>query len=211
MPVRFGTDGIRGRASDEITTDLAYRLGRAVASVFSVPIFVGYDTRESSPALAAAVLAGLDGRRGEWRQPRLLHDPGRRGHRSTTRRRGRGRLRLAQSVLRQRLEGTWRGRGETRPRHRGRGRECAQRRRKSRREEVRHRRDRRVRPARLREASARTGSRELVGTVDRGGLRQRCGLTRGARTLRVDRAPRWLFCTISPTGATSTKARDRPT
>ncbi|MHB8379969.1 MAG: phosphohexomutase domain-containing protein [Acidimicrobiales bacterium] len=59
MPVRFGTDGIRGRASDEITVDLAYRLGRAVASVFSVPIFVGYDTRESSPVLAAAVLAGL--------------------------------------------------------------------------------------------------------------------------------------------------------
>jgi phosphoglucosamine mutase len=59
MPVRFGTDGIRGRASDEITSDLAYRLGRAVASVFSVPIFVGYDTRESSPTLAAAVLAGL--------------------------------------------------------------------------------------------------------------------------------------------------------
>jgi phosphoglucosamine mutase len=59
MPVRFGTDGIRGRASDEITTDLAYRLGRAVAIVFSVPIFVGYDTRESSPTLAAAVLAGL--------------------------------------------------------------------------------------------------------------------------------------------------------
>src|ERR1700677_2114082 len=59
MPVRFGTDGIRGRASDEITSDLAYRLGRAVAKVFSVPIFVGYDTRESSPTLAAAVLAGL--------------------------------------------------------------------------------------------------------------------------------------------------------
>jgi len=59
MPVRFGTDGIRGRASDEITTDLAYRLGRAVATVFSVPICVGYDTRESSPTLAAAVLAGL--------------------------------------------------------------------------------------------------------------------------------------------------------
>jgi len=59
MPVRFGTDGIRGRASDEITLDIAYRLGRAVASVFSVPVFVGYDTRESSPSLAAAVLAGL--------------------------------------------------------------------------------------------------------------------------------------------------------
>lgn len=59
MAVRFGTDGIRGRASDEITVDLAYRLGRAVASVFSVPVYVGYDTRESSPALAAAVLTGL--------------------------------------------------------------------------------------------------------------------------------------------------------
>lgn len=59
VPVRFGTDGIRGRASDEITVDLAYRLGRAVASVFSVAVFVGYDTRESSPPLAAAVLAGL--------------------------------------------------------------------------------------------------------------------------------------------------------
>ena len=43
----------------EITPDLAYRLGRAVASVFALPVFVGYDTRESSPLLAAAVLAGL--------------------------------------------------------------------------------------------------------------------------------------------------------
>jgi phosphoglucosamine mutase len=59
VAVRFGTDGIRGRASDEITLDLAYRLGRAVATVFTVPVYVGYDTRESSPALAAAVLAGL--------------------------------------------------------------------------------------------------------------------------------------------------------
>ena len=58
-PVRFGTDGIRGRAYEEITLDLAYRLGRAVATVFSVPVFVGYDTRESSPPLASAVLTGL--------------------------------------------------------------------------------------------------------------------------------------------------------
>lgn len=57
--VRFGTDGIRGRAYDVITIDLAYRLGRAVAAVFDVTVFVGYDTRESSPRLAAAVLAGL--------------------------------------------------------------------------------------------------------------------------------------------------------
>jgi phosphoglucosamine mutase len=59
MAVRFGTDGIRGRVPDEITVDVAYRLGRAVASVFGAPVFVGYDTRESSPQLAAAVLAGL--------------------------------------------------------------------------------------------------------------------------------------------------------
>jgi phosphoglucosamine mutase len=59
MPVQFGTDGIRGRASDEITEDLAYRLGRAVAVVFHADVFVGYDTRESSPHLARAVLAGL--------------------------------------------------------------------------------------------------------------------------------------------------------
>src|SRR5277367_3836695 len=59
MPVQFGTDGIRGRASDEITNDLAYRLGRAVAAVFTADVFVGYDTRESSPLLARAVLAGL--------------------------------------------------------------------------------------------------------------------------------------------------------
>jgi len=58
-PVHFGTDGIRGRADDEITVELAYRLGRAVATVFDVAVFVGYDTRESSPTLAAAVLAGL--------------------------------------------------------------------------------------------------------------------------------------------------------
>jgi len=59
MPLCFGTDGIRGRAYDEISLDLAYRLGRAVATVFTVPVFVGYDTRESSPPLAAAVMAGL--------------------------------------------------------------------------------------------------------------------------------------------------------
>lgn len=58
-PVTFGTDGIRGRAYEEITIDLAYRLGRAMASVFTESVFVGYDTRESSGPLAAAVLAGI--------------------------------------------------------------------------------------------------------------------------------------------------------
>ena len=59
MTVRFGTDGIRGRADDVITTDLAYRLGRAVAAVFPAVVYVGYDTRESSPSFAAAVVAGV--------------------------------------------------------------------------------------------------------------------------------------------------------
>ncbi|MGC8497963.1 MAG: phosphoglucosamine mutase [Acidimicrobiales bacterium] len=59
MAVRFGTDGIRGRAYEEVSEDLAYRLGRAVATVFAAPAVVGYDTRESSWPLAAAVLAGL--------------------------------------------------------------------------------------------------------------------------------------------------------
>lgn len=57
--MQFGTDGIRGVAGTDITTDLAYRLGWAVAKVFSATTFVGYDTRESSPALAAAALHGL--------------------------------------------------------------------------------------------------------------------------------------------------------
>ena len=59
MAVRFGTDGIRGKAYETITVDLAYRLGRAVGTVFDAPVFVGYDTRESSPVLTAAVLAGV--------------------------------------------------------------------------------------------------------------------------------------------------------
>jgi phosphoglucosamine mutase len=59
VTVRFGTDGIRGPANDVITTDLAYRLGRAVATVFPAVVYVGYDTRESSPTIAAAVVAGV--------------------------------------------------------------------------------------------------------------------------------------------------------
>ncbi len=59
MSVRFGTDGIRGVAGIDITVDLAYRLGRAVASVFGVTTVVGYDTRESSESLSLAVLQGL--------------------------------------------------------------------------------------------------------------------------------------------------------
>ncbi|MHB8827618.1 MAG: hypothetical protein ACYC5Z_08140, partial [Acidimicrobiales bacterium] len=40
--VRFGTDGIRGRAHDEVTVDVAYRLGWAVAQVLATTVYVGY-------------------------------------------------------------------------------------------------------------------------------------------------------------------------
>lgn len=58
--MRFGTDGLRGRVDDEITEDVAFRLGHAVATTFGAhPCVVGADTRESSPRLVAAVAAGL--------------------------------------------------------------------------------------------------------------------------------------------------------
>lgn len=58
--VRFGTDGIRGRAGSELTAEVAYCLGRAVAEVLGVGRFiVGRDTRESGPLLSAALDAGF--------------------------------------------------------------------------------------------------------------------------------------------------------
>ncbi len=57
--MRFGTDGIRGHYPEEISEDLAYALGRAVASVLGGTVVVGSDTRASSPSLVRAVLAGL--------------------------------------------------------------------------------------------------------------------------------------------------------
>jgi len=58
--VQFGTDGIRGRAYDDVTVEVAFRLGIAVSTVFpDVTVFVGYDTRESSLELCQGVLDGL--------------------------------------------------------------------------------------------------------------------------------------------------------
>ena len=59
-PVRFGTDGIRGRAGSDLTTEVAYCLGMAVAEVLGPRrCIVGRDTRESGPLLSAALVAGL--------------------------------------------------------------------------------------------------------------------------------------------------------
>ncbi|HEY5385180.1 MAG TPA: phosphoglucosamine mutase [Acidimicrobiales bacterium] len=59
-PTRFGTDGVRGVANEELTPELALVIGRAAARVLPAPTFVvGRDTRRSGPLLQAAFSAGL--------------------------------------------------------------------------------------------------------------------------------------------------------
>ncbi|WP_054950947.1 phosphoglucosamine mutase [Numidum massiliense] len=60
----FGTDGIRGIANEELTAELAYKLGRAGAYVLTKraerpQIVVGRDTRISGHMLEAALVAGM--------------------------------------------------------------------------------------------------------------------------------------------------------
>ncbi len=60
MPLRFGTDGVRGVANAGLTPELALALGRAAAGVFGSRRFlVGRDTRISGPMLQSALAAGL--------------------------------------------------------------------------------------------------------------------------------------------------------
>ena len=60
MPLRFGTDGVRGVANAELTPELVLALGRAAARVLgAATMAVGRDTRASSPMLQAALTAGL--------------------------------------------------------------------------------------------------------------------------------------------------------
>ncbi len=61
MSLKFGTDGVRGAANDELTPELVLALGRAAARVLGVsePFLVGRDTRVSGPLLQAALAAGL--------------------------------------------------------------------------------------------------------------------------------------------------------
>ena len=60
---RFGTDGVRGVAGTELTTEFAHRLGVAAATVLGSPavsgVVVGGDTRESTPELADALASGF--------------------------------------------------------------------------------------------------------------------------------------------------------
>lgn len=56
----FGTNGIRGVANRELTSEMAIRIGSAIGTFFkSGDLIVGYDARTSGPMLARAVIAGL--------------------------------------------------------------------------------------------------------------------------------------------------------
>jgi phosphoglucosamine mutase len=58
--VRFGTDGVRGRANTELTASYALDLGRAAARVLAPRLaVVGGDSRISTPMLESAFIAGL--------------------------------------------------------------------------------------------------------------------------------------------------------
>ncbi len=58
--LRFGTDGIRGRANQELTMDVGYWFGVAVAEEMECDrVAIGRDTRESGFWLAQAVGLGL--------------------------------------------------------------------------------------------------------------------------------------------------------
>jgi phosphoglucosamine mutase len=60
LSLKFGTDGLRGVANDELSPELVLALGRAAARVVPGREFVvGRDTRLSGPLLQAALSAGL--------------------------------------------------------------------------------------------------------------------------------------------------------
>ena len=61
--LRFGTDGVRGVALTEVTTEYVHSLGAAAAVVMNGSRWlVARDTRESGPALETALVAGLSSR-----------------------------------------------------------------------------------------------------------------------------------------------------
>ncbi|MEX2294436.1 MAG: phosphoglucosamine mutase [Acidimicrobiales bacterium] len=58
--LKFGTDGVRGVANQDLTPELVVAFGRAAATVLPAERFVvGRDTRRSGPLLEAALVAGL--------------------------------------------------------------------------------------------------------------------------------------------------------
>jgi phosphoglucosamine mutase len=59
-PIKFGTDGVRGRVDSEVTAEVAYAIGQAAVEVLGDDGFVvGWDTRESGETLVQAFSAGV--------------------------------------------------------------------------------------------------------------------------------------------------------
>ena len=60
MSERFGTDGIRGVANDDLTTRTAFALGNALCRLYARPtVLIGRDCRVSSDMLMLALAAGV--------------------------------------------------------------------------------------------------------------------------------------------------------
>ena len=59
--LRFGTDGVRGRAYEDLLPDDVVRLAQAAAEILAPtgPVVIGRDTRDSSPDFTAALAAGF--------------------------------------------------------------------------------------------------------------------------------------------------------
>lgn len=58
--LEFGTDGVRGRANQELTPEFALSFGRALARVFEAKtVVIGRDTRVSGAMLSSALASGL--------------------------------------------------------------------------------------------------------------------------------------------------------
>ena len=76
--LKFGTDGIRGNADADLTSELVVALGRAAATVFGVdsPFIVGRDTRRSGPRLLLDLAVGLHAQGAIVRDAGVVPTPG---------------------------------------------------------------------------------------------------------------------------------------
>ena len=78
----FGTDGIRGIVGENLTADLAYRVGQAVTLVLTEEkgrtplVTIGMDTRISSDMLEGALIAGITSMGGDVLDLGTLPTPG---------------------------------------------------------------------------------------------------------------------------------------
>ncbi len=81
-PIRFGTDGVRGKANVDLTPEVALALGRALVTVLHEEgekrpsILVGRDPRWSGDMLEAAIIAGITSAGGDAVSVGVLPTPG---------------------------------------------------------------------------------------------------------------------------------------